>query len=113
MVTAAPASVFRKRLLSNCQLRSAIATVLSLSTTRSVCTVNIQSRSERVVRRNAVPGSCRRYCELLVEYPNVALAQEGMGAFQSSDAGQPQLLGQPSLPGAETAFAAPACLRRI
>src|SRR4030081_1868702 len=56
---------------------------------------------------------CRRYCELLVEYRNVALAQEGIRRFQSSDAGQPQLLRQPSLPGAETAFAAPACLRRI
>jgi len=55
MVTVMPASVFRKRLLFSCQLRSPIATVLSLATTRSLCTVKIQSRSVPPVRRNAVP----------------------------------------------------------
>ena len=57
MVTVQPANELRNRLFSNCQIRSAIATVLSLLTTRSVCTVNTQSRSVRPVRRNAVPFS--------------------------------------------------------
>jgi hypothetical protein len=57
IVTVLPASVFRNRVLSICQNRAPIVTVLSLSTTRSVCTVKIQFRSLRLVRRNAVPFS--------------------------------------------------------
>jgi hypothetical protein len=57
MVTVQPASELRNRLFSTCQSRSPIATVLSLATTRSVCTVKIQSRSARAVRRKAVPFS--------------------------------------------------------
>src|SRR5664280_2612122 len=57
MVTVLPAKVLRNRVLSICQSWSPIATVLSLPTTRSVCTVTIQFRSLRLVRRNAVPFS--------------------------------------------------------
>jgi hypothetical protein len=55
IVTVQPASELRNRVLSICHSRSPIATVLSLATTRSVCTVKIQSRSVRPLRRNAVP----------------------------------------------------------
>src|SRR4051812_6199013 len=39
--------------------------------------------------------------ELTVESVNVVLAQESVGLFPSADAGQPQFLGQASLPSAE------------
>jgi len=58
MVTVLPARVLRNRVWSICHNRSPIATVLSLATTRSVCTVKIQFRSVRLVRRKAVPFSC-------------------------------------------------------
>ena len=53
MVTVLPVRL-RKRLFSICQNVSPIATVLSFPTTRSVCTVNTQSKSDRLVRRKAV-----------------------------------------------------------
>src|SRR4029077_12786911 len=57
IVIVLPAKLWRNRVLSICHHRSLMATVLSFSTTRSVCTVKIQFRSLPLVRRNAVPFS--------------------------------------------------------
>ena len=57
MVAVQPAKVFRNAVLPICQTRSPIVTVLSLATTRSLCTVKIQFRSARAVLRKAVPFS--------------------------------------------------------
>ena len=46
-----------------------MATVLSLATTRSVCTVKIQFRSLRLVRRNAVPFSSAATLNLALNSP--------------------------------------------
>jgi len=64
-----PARLLRNRVLSICHHRSLTATVLSFSTTRSVCTVKIQFRSVRLVRRNAVPFSAAGTLNLLLNSP--------------------------------------------
>src|SRR3982751_716945 len=113
MVTVQPARVLRKRDFSICHTRSPMPTVLSLATIRSVCTLKIQSRSDRLVRRKALPFCSAATANWRVESVNVVLAQESVGLFPSADAGQPQFLGQASLPSAEIPFRPSSRLGRI
>src|SRR3954447_17069457 len=111
MVTVVPASELRNRHFPNCQLRSPTATVLSLLTTRSVCTVNTQSRSLRAVRRKRRAFLGRHHGEPLVELGYIAICQKSVRALQIADAGQAQFLRQPSLPGAKIALTTASRLR--
>src|ERR1700719_4337947 len=63
----------------------------------------IQIAAPAAAKGRATSGSLHR--ELVVELVNVALAQEAVGWFDCGDAGQPQLLRQAALPGAEAPFA--------
>ena len=78
-----PPGVLRNRVLSICHHRSPIATVLSLSTTRSVCTVKIQFRSRPAGAPKCRPFLRRRHAELAVEFPDVLLPQKGIGALHA------------------------------
>src|SRR5712671_5872781 len=55
----------------------------------------------------------RPHLEAAVELGHVALLQKYIRRLPCRDSRQPQLLRQPALPGAETALAAPSCLRRV
>src|SRR5438309_4645312 len=108
-----PANVLRKRDFSICHTRSPMATVLSLATIRSVCTVNTQSRSDRLVRPEGAPFLFGLHRELAVEYIDIAFAQELVSLFQRANAGQPKFLWQAPLPGSEVPLRTPASLWRI
>ena len=51
--------------------------------------------------------------ELAVEFSDIALAEKRIGLLKCADSSQTQLLWQPALPGAETAFTAAARLWRV
>ena len=108
-----PAKVLRNRVLSICHDRSRMATVLSLSTTRSVCTVKIQFRSLRLVRRNAVPFSAAGALNLPLNSPMYRSRRNALAPSTVRDPGQPEFLRQAPLPGSKTALRPAPRLRRI
>src|SRR5438067_2436411 len=55
----------------------------------------------------------RRDAELPVELRHVVLSEEAVSLLHRRDAGQPQLLRQPSLPSAEATLATASGLRRV
>ena len=74
----------------------------------------MRSRSgcaDRAQRR--CPRCAAAHLEAPVELGDVVLAQKRVGRLQGGDPVQPQLLRQPSLPGAEAALAASPRLRRV
>src|SRR6202035_5144819 len=98
---------------SSCNERFWKLTVLSRFTARSDCTENTRFRSRLRQGTKTVPPPPRRYLKMPVELGHITPAQKLIRLLHGSTSGQPQLLWQPPLPGAEAAFAAAPRLRRI
>src|SRR5271166_1409474 len=72
----------------------------------------VQILAARTPHKRA-PALCRRHLKAAVELAHVFLPQKPVGLVHGRDPVQPQLLRQPSLPGAEAALAASPRLRRV